>query len=337
MNAVQRRLSAYRDELKGFAILMVVFFHIRDMGLPIWLSEKVQSIGYGGVDVFFFLSGYGLYHSLARDNDLKRYFLRRAKRILPAYLPICAAWLIVMIPMLGIGPIQSVCTISGNLCMLGYLGTSPRMISWYMSGLALSLLFAPLIFAFLQGAEHPARRTLMLMTIAFGAGLSFISSKQYVAISRFPVFILGMGFAMPQKKESRVPIALLGWLAFLVGFNTLQICKKYLSVTLSEFGMYWHPFVLIAPSVCMGLGWFFEKTSAIRRVFSPLRYCGQASFEIFLLNVWMETLMGQGFAIFAGKEARVFWSLVSVALGCAYHAGIAELSKRRAARSAERA
>ena len=79
------------------AILWVVFFHAQ-LGLG-GLLYDVQKIGYGGVDMFLFLSGFGLYHSLSRDADAGRYLLRRARRLLPAYLPFCAVWLCVMLPL----------------------------------------------------------------------------------------------------------------------------------------------------------------------------------------------------------------------------------------------
>ena len=60
METIRKNLSVYRNELKGLAILWVVFFHAR-LGLEGFLYQ-VQRIGYGGVDIFFFMSGFGLYH-----------------------------------------------------------------------------------------------------------------------------------------------------------------------------------------------------------------------------------------------------------------------------------
>ena len=76
---MQEAIGACRDEIKGAAILWVVFFHAQ-LGLG-GLLYDVQKIGYGGVDMFLFLSGFGLYHSLSRDADAGRYLLRRARRL----------------------------------------------------------------------------------------------------------------------------------------------------------------------------------------------------------------------------------------------------------------
>ena len=66
--------------LRGIAVLSVVFFHA---GLDFF------SHGYLGVDVFFVLSGYLITTSILEDLDkgdfsFMRFYLRRAKRLLPA-------------------------------------------------------------------------------------------------------------------------------------------------------------------------------------------------------------------------------------------------------------
>ena len=73
-------LSLFRNELKGLAILGVILCHMK---LPIGegLLKKLLFYGYSGVDVFLLLSGYGLYVSLSRSDDLGGYLRRRAARL----------------------------------------------------------------------------------------------------------------------------------------------------------------------------------------------------------------------------------------------------------------
>jgi len=79
------------ESFRGFAALLVFLFHF-------WAIARVDSAslnsffspfmvaGYRGVDIFFVLSGFLLFHSLYnREQTLSEYFVRRLKRILPLY------------------------------------------------------------------------------------------------------------------------------------------------------------------------------------------------------------------------------------------------------------
>lgn len=59
------------------------------------------SFGGVGVSIFFFLSGFLVWSSWARDPDLKRFFIRRSLRIFPAL------WLVVLVTVLVLGPVFS--------------------------------------------------------------------------------------------------------------------------------------------------------------------------------------------------------------------------------------
>jgi peptidoglycan/LPS O-acetylase OafA/YrhL len=84
------------DLLRALAIVIVVVYHAGIMGFP--LPGRVHRWGWIGVDLFFVLSGYliggQLVASLARGKsiDLKRFFARRALRIMPAYFVVLAIY-----------------------------------------------------------------------------------------------------------------------------------------------------------------------------------------------------------------------------------------------------
>lgn len=73
--------------LRGISVLLVVFFHLEIPGF--------QS-GFLGVDVFFVISGY-LMALMYDPNDKIGFFLRRAKRLLPAYFAVVLATLVISI------------------------------------------------------------------------------------------------------------------------------------------------------------------------------------------------------------------------------------------------
>ena len=79
------KLIEFRNDLqilRAFAVLFVFFFH---------LDINLFNFGYLGVDIFFFISGYLitkiLYSNYLNFNklEIKKFFLKRALRILPLY------------------------------------------------------------------------------------------------------------------------------------------------------------------------------------------------------------------------------------------------------------
>lgn len=327
MQRFQDGLRTYRDELKGFAILLVVFYHAR-LGLSGLLAQW-QQICYGGVDVFLLLSGFGLYHSLERDADLHGYMKRRMARVLPTYLPFCVIWLCIMLPLLSFGKGEAVRVAAGNLFMLGFFGNTPLMINWYVSMLAASMLLAPFFHICLKSARHPWRTALALMAASFIYGLCFIGDERYMAVSRLPVFILGMALAMPlsEGKEPKKHIGVYAFASFVIGLFVLEVCQKRFPELLIDYAMYWHPFVLIAPALCMGLCWVLRKAGRFSGAFAPLRFLGRSSFEIYLFNAWVEVL-GKRLNLFETPAAWALWSLAGIIAGCAYHMAVNRMMKR---------
>ncbi len=85
------------DLLRALAIIVVVVYHAGIMGFP--MPHRVDRWGWIGVDLFFVLSGYliggQLLAPLARNRTihLKRFFARRALRIMPAYFVVLAIYI----------------------------------------------------------------------------------------------------------------------------------------------------------------------------------------------------------------------------------------------------
>ena len=79
--------------LRFFAALHVVLFHMRVVGIlpggP-WWYQNFSSIGFVGVNFFFVLSGFLitgiLLDSKNKTGYYRRFYIRRALRILPAFL-----------------------------------------------------------------------------------------------------------------------------------------------------------------------------------------------------------------------------------------------------------
>lgn len=88
------------DLMRALAILWVMFFHFRNSYIPAVFHE-VAHAGWMGVDLFFVLSGYLIGSQLMRPYVsgkkplLPDFYMRRAFRVLPAYLTVLALYLVV--------------------------------------------------------------------------------------------------------------------------------------------------------------------------------------------------------------------------------------------------
>ncbi len=301
-------VRAYRDELKGIAILWVVFFHGQFFAPGV--LHHIQKIGYGGVDLFFFLTGFGLVHSLSKNGDLRGYMKRRLWRIGPAYLPLIVVWMVVMFPGYGLTTTQAIRGVLGNLFMVGFWLSTPRVFNWYVSALLLFLALAPFVHACLSKSEKPGRSLACLAVIALGVGLCCIGDDRYMGIARIPIFLLGMAFAMNWRPAMGIWLKRsLLVLCFVAGTALLMLCFERYPELLNDYGIYWHPFVFITPPLCIFFGFLFDKAKHFNAAFGPLRWMGRASFEIYLMNIWMVELLRK-------YQVRGDWPWILASLGC---------------------
>ena len=79
-----QHISYFRSELMGFAILWIMAFHFDFMQIPI--LPNITQYGYAGVEIFMFVSGFGIFYSLSeKGNNLFNFYKKRIMRIFPAY------------------------------------------------------------------------------------------------------------------------------------------------------------------------------------------------------------------------------------------------------------
>ena len=83
-------LRTYRGAVMGLCGLMIVFFHcwiITVSEFPVIgrIEALIKGYGYFGVDVFFFLSGWGLTYSRCEPGSVRRFYAKRLRRVYVPY------------------------------------------------------------------------------------------------------------------------------------------------------------------------------------------------------------------------------------------------------------
>lgn len=324
-------ISTQRSFIMGIAILWIVWFHA-DLSYQIPLLSFLRETGYGGVDLFFLLSGVGAWFSLQKNPYAASYLKRRARRILPSYYPFIIAWLLMM---KITGELYGT-EIIGNLTMLGWWAQGRNQFNWYVNAIWLFYLLAPVFVGAFEKACKKERTVVLLMAGGFLASVTFFHTLLLTAFSRLPVFILGVFLgsvimrtmqeteaekcvsvqeteaekcvSVQEMQDKKTEIKNSGkgvgaswvkkhlfdhnnviWnILMLAGFAILYLCLTKLSGYMWTYGLWWYPFVMIAPGLALDLGClaqWLQKSKAGNILRRGINAAGEASFEIFLWHI----------------------------------------------------
>lgn len=282
------------DGVRGVAVLAIVAFHA--------MSDRLPG-GYVGVDLFFVLSGFLITRLLVAELeargrlDLRRFYVRRALRLLPALLLCCAvsAPLFALLPVTDrssslVGTLAAVTYASSVLAALGTdLGWMIH--TWSLSVEEYFYLVWPLAVAAIALRRH--RLVIMAAITALavgyrifaGAGTGWSAERiAYAPDTRAEQLLLGAFLAvLLAERRVRVPVVVLGLAALA--------CPVF-AVLPPELG---EPFyfrfggstlIAVAAAVLVA-GLVDGRTTPLHRLaaWRPLVWVGERSYGIYLWNL----------------------------------------------------
>lgn len=272
------RISHFRTELMGFAIIWVILFH---SGIRIPVFDNLYRIGYGGVDIFFFLSGLGLFFSFKKEQNLAVFYKKRFIRIFPTY------FVIVLFSMILLGSFNLIQFLV-NISTIGYW-INQSYFEWYIPSLVLFYLLFPLLYKLVN------RNILSFLIIILLVTLTLIFIRIYfdlngmlmLFITRIPIFSLGILFGKwtSEKKQFNNITTSLIILSSFVGLISIVLLSNYFpNSTLWNYGFFWYPFILITPGLCILITFALDalRLSVINKV---LAFFGTISLELYLLHI----------------------------------------------------
>lgn len=315
-------ISRNRSFLMGIAIIWIALYHLPNhSSIPV--IGFLQNIGYGGTDIFIMLSGFGAYYSLSKDSDAFNFLKRRLLRLLPSYLPFIVLWMIVHKIILRLYFTE----ICGNLTMTGWWNGDENQFNWFIDCIIIFYLLSPYIFKAITTTKNSSLTLAALLMVSLLIGCSFMHGVQIIAVSRLPIFIIGFGIAHIKNKitdSAYVPII---WNSLmLAGFLLLYWLMHQTLIDLWHYGMYWYPFVLITPGLCLDLallGDLLKKSVPFNGIHTLISTIGTASFEVFMLHIFIF----ENFMILYTTNALGWLGLfiVSFLLGIGYHHVISKI------------
>lgn len=310
-------LLKYRNVWLGFAMVWIVLFHTNFEG-EIGILNSLRSMGYGGVDICLFASGIGCYYSLSANNDAVKFLKRRLIRIMPTYLIFIVIWLIYKIIVDEFGIFMAI----GNLFAVQEFTSLGNSFNWYISAILLFYILTPYLKSLVDKLSFSLNILFIVMLVILS--LSFWCSDTYiVTVARLPIFYLGIFTGKEcfiDKKIKRVHVLLL-LVSFVVGVWILHVFFNCYGALLWSHGLYWYPFILITPPLCVGISYFsmfVEKVKICSFFVKLIAFIGKHSFEVYLVHILLIEIIFELIPLSSDNMIVWIWlaGLVCLVFGC---------------------
>ncbi len=268
------RLSQYRGVLMGIAIIMIVFFHVALPRSSAFFG--VKRMGNMGVDIFFFLSGIGLWFAWVKRSEVLHFYRRLFSTLfyLPDYLG-------------GQRFSSSLVDLIGDITINWDFWLHDELTFWYIPATLMLYLWAPWYMRLLQRNRSWAYMPVLLM--CWCVAVQYISpihqAVGHIEIfwSRVPIFFIGI-VAGQWVKDGRTLSAGALPVVNIVVLALLALCIALEQTAHGQFPLFIERMIYI-PLVVALLLWlchFMHRLPA--RILSALTFVGGISLEIYLIH-----------------------------------------------------
>lgn len=327
------RISRYKSALMGIAILIVVYGHYfyYHSGLQVYQNLNITMwYTIGSVDIFIFLSGFGIWRSLSKNDNPLEFLRRRLSRLLPSYLP----FIIVFCGFCILTGTMNRWQALGNITTFGWWTQMGAQFNWYIPSLVVMYLLSPLFYHIIREFERKALWVIPLLWLICAA---CVGTGLMIGVSRFPVYFLGM-YLGREAAEGKRPTKGHLWLsgiALAVSMVALYVLVQVAPDSLSRYGFWWHPYLFSTPACLYFTSWCLEKHekwAPTRLLNRFLSFLGGKSFEIYLVHILVYTAALTFGLPNTGAKGWLLWAVMAVlgiAFGCLYSGLIQKVTVRR--------
>lgn len=331
-----KEVIKYRKIWMGFAILWVIFFHFGYK--PPDPLAALQSSGYSGVDIFFFASGIGCYLSYSRDKNAAAFIKRRFIRIMPTYFVFIVIWCTYKVITDG----MDFTTVLGNIFCVQDLTGKDGSFNWYFGAMWIFYLLTPYFVAVADKIKKPAGCVLFCLLLVLFSFPFWNVKALIIIVTRMPVYFLGMYLAKrSQVSDDKISLKfmLIATVLSIISMAAFIVCYFKLHDELWNYGLWWYPFIITAPTICLYLSFIskqLEKKSVGQKILKAFSFIGSYTFELFLVHMFVFKEVSSMIMERQPNHVIAIWfaALIPVAIGAAilYHLtkGVKKLIKKAA-------
>lgn len=256
----------------ALAMLWIAVFHAT-MWFPLKaINFIVKTAGYGGLDIFLFLSGFGLYYSYKKNSDYISFITKRVIRILPSFIPA------IVIACVYYG--YSIADTILEIFMLRFWIFGDLLLWFVPAIMVLYLLFPGYLKLF---AKKPAAVTMIFVILSVLFSFLFWEHSLIIFFTRIPIFLIGIYFGYLGFSDEEINI----WgISIMIGLCLLGFCMLFFffhtyGSDMWSHGLYWYPFILIVPGIIVLSCLILKHIPVLNK---PLYYLGTVSFEFYLFH-----------------------------------------------------
>lgn len=263
----------------GVAALWVMLFH-GTMNIPIHAVDVFIKIGYLGVDIFMFMSGFSMSNSLGKSGGAKGFYIRRLKKILPTFVPFAILWYA-----------SYLSTEYGSTsAIMDAAHTSEFWIiliifRWFVPAILFCYLITPVIDLIFQKfvSETLAEIVMVLIGVMVAIPFAFIGSSVALMIfTRVPEYVIGYRYGLLLKSDYKKPFVFIRVILIIVLYIIYYyLLSNFTDIYLGDTGLYWWPAIFGVSSivVCLSRCRWIDNT-----IFN---FMGKYSLELYLWHVWV--------------------------------------------------
>lgn len=310
------KISRYRGELMGAAMLFIVFFHV---GLPRTdMFFGLRRMGNVGVDMFLFLSGMGLWFSWMKNSQslpsdshpsFISFYKRRFLRIYPAWLLVASVF---YISKYLEGPRYSanIVDLIGDITLNWDFWLHDELTFWYIPATMMLYIFAPFYMELVR--RHPVFRWLPVAMVMWCVIVQYVlpihQAVGHIEIfwSRVPIFFIGVNMGEWIRQKKTIDGSAI-WLILWLFVMSLAACIYLEQMRHGKFPLFLERMLYI-PMTVSGLLLLCELFSLVPQwVRRSLTFVGTISLEMYLLHV-------QFVLLYIEKWGWSYWPKVLVCL-----------------------
>lgn len=303
-------ISKYRTQLMGLAMLWIIMRHsdFNDTLYP-FVVRLMKRSGYGGVDIFFFLSGLGIYFAYGKEN-IRIFFKKRFLRILPYYIPIVILFTTLFQYPTGMIGLKGVFL---RIFLLDYWVEGDGL-GWYIPVALLFYILTPFVMKLL--GDGSGQRWIVVLVLVAVIGFLFDYLGYWwimnTVVFRLASYVLGIhvGYLIANNQSVNIVWLIISFvigaatygLQYLYGheggdvarylavapffFLTFPICAV-LSYVFSLIKNYKFPFLYFIGSYTLGIYIFHERVKILMKYYD-IEYIviGSAIITIVLAYLW---------------------------------------------------